>query len=100
VVRATSAAITFFKPIRLGRDGIKFVDAGFGYNNPCEVLVEEARQQFPGRPSMRVLSIGAGLGDVVAISNARMSIIVALRKMATSSKKVAASLANRYSGTG
>ncbi|KAK3326112.1 acyl transferase/acyl hydrolase/lysophospholipase, partial [Apodospora peruviana] len=92
VARATSAATTFFKPIRTGRDGIEFVDAGFGYNNPCEVLVEEAQRQFSGRRSLRVLSIGTGLGDVVAIGNTRLSIITALKKMATSSKKVAASL--------
>jgi hypothetical protein len=100
VARATSAATTFFKPIRVGRDGIEFVDAGFGYNNPCEVLVEEAQRQFPRRRSLRVLSIGTGLGDVVAISNTRLSIISALKKMATSSKKVAASLDDRYGGTG
>ncbi|OIW30051.1 FabD/lysophospholipase-like protein [Coniochaeta ligniaria NRRL 30616] len=100
VARATSAATTFFKPIRVGRDGVEFVDAGFGYNNPCEVLVEEAQRQFPGHLSMRVLSIGTGLGDVVAIENTRMSIIKALKKMATSSKKVAASLDDRYGGSG
>jgi hypothetical protein len=100
VARATSAATTFFKPIRVGRDGIEFVDAGFGYNNPCEVLIEEAQRQFPERRAMRVLSIGTGLGDVVAIGNTRMSIITALKKMATSSKKVAANLAGRYGGTG
>lgn len=44
VVCATSAATTFFKSIRVGRDGIEFVDAGFGYNNPREILIEEARQ--------------------------------------------------------
>jgi hypothetical protein len=100
VARATSAATTFFKPIRVGRDGIEFVDAGFGYNNPCEVLVEEARRQFPERRSLQVLSIGTGLGDVVAIGDTRMSIITALKKMATSSKKVAASLADRYGESG
>lgn len=100
MARATSAATTFFKPIRVGRDGIEFVDAGFGYNNPCEVLVEEAQRQFPERRSMLVLSIGTGLGDVAAIGNTRMSIITALKKMATSSKKVAANLADRYGGTG
>ncbi|KAB5511615.1 hypothetical protein GE09DRAFT_1269895, partial [Coniochaeta sp. 2T2.1] len=93
------AATTFFKPIRVGRDGIAFIDAGFGYNNPCEVLVEEAQRQFPGRQSMQVLSIGTGLGDVVASGNMRVSIIGAL-KMATCSKKVAASLADRYRGSG
>ncbi|KAK3933490.1 FabD/lysophospholipase-like protein [Diplogelasinospora grovesii] len=80
VVWATSAATTFFKPIRVGRDGIKFINAGFGYNNPYEVL-------FPERRLLQVLSIGTGLRDVVTIGNTRMSIITALKKMATSSKK-------------
>ncbi|KAK4139118.1 kinase subdomain-containing protein, partial [Dichotomopilus funicola] len=100
VARATSAATTFFKPIRVGRDGVKFIDAGFGYNNPCEVLIEEAQRQFPEGRAIRVLSIGTGLGDVVEIGNTRLSIITALKKMATSSKKVAASLADRYGESG
>ena len=100
VARATSAATTFFKPIKVGRDEIEFVDAGFGYNNPCEILIEEARRQFPDREQMRVLSIGTGLGDVVTIGNTRLSIINALKKMATSSKKVAARLDHRYGDDG
>ncbi|KAK4174671.1 kinase subdomain-containing protein [Triangularia setosa] len=100
VARATSAATTFFKPISVGRDGIEFIDAGFGYNNPCEILIEEAQRQFPGRGLMRVLSIGTGLGDVVEIGNTRMSIIAALKKMATCSKKVAARLDDRYGENG
>ncbi|KAK3899757.1 hypothetical protein C8A05DRAFT_17857, partial [Staphylotrichum tortipilum] len=86
------AATTFFKPVTVGRDGIEFVDAGFGYNNPCEVLIEEARRQFPERRRLQVLSIGTGLGDTVAIGNTRLSIVNALKGMATSSKKVAARL--------
>ena len=100
VARATSAATTFFKPIRVGQDDIEFVDAGFGYNNPCEVLIEEAGRQFPGYQDMRVLSIGTGLGDVAAIGKTRRDIIDALKKMATSSKKVAASLETRFGGRG
>jgi hypothetical protein len=41
---------------------------------------------------MRVLSIGTGLGDVITIGNTRLSIINTMKKMTTSSKKVAASL--------
>lgn len=96
VARATSAATTFFKPIKLGRDEIEFVDAGFGYNNPCEVLIDEAKRQFPGREQMQVLSIGTGLGDVVTIGKTRISIIKALKKMATSSKRVATTLQSRH----
>lgn len=96
VARATSAATTFFKPIRVGRDNVEFVDAGFGYNNPCEVLVSEAQKQFPGREQMRILSIGTGLGDVVGIGDARKSILKALQKMATTSKKVALRLNEKF----
>lgn len=100
VARATSAATTFFKPIKLGRDDIEFVDAGFGYNNPCEVLIEEAKRQFPDRRHLHVLSIGTGLGDVVTIGNSRLAIINALKKMATSSKQVHARLQDRYQDDG
>ncbi|KAH8900639.1 FabD/lysophospholipase-like protein, partial [Thozetella sp. PMI_491] len=96
VARATSAATTFFKSIKVGRDEIEFVDAGFGYNNPCEILIEEAERQFPNSSQLRILSIGTGLGDVVTIANSRRSIINALKKMASSSNQVAARLGNKY----
>lgn len=98
MARATSAATTFFKPIRVGRDGVEFVDAGFGHNNPCEVLIEEAGRRFPGRDRMQVISIGTGLGDVVSIGDNRMCIINALKKMATTSRAVAARLEDRFQG--
>ncbi|KIL86212.1 hypothetical protein FAVG1_10609 [Fusarium avenaceum] len=100
VARATSAATTFFKPIRVGRDHIEFMDAGFGYNNPCEVLIAEGRAQFPNRKKMQVLSIGTGLGDVVSISDTRMSILKALKSMATTSRKVDSRLAEQYGDEG
>ncbi|KAI0384321.1 acyl transferase/acyl hydrolase/lysophospholipase [Hypomontagnella monticulosa] len=100
IARATSAATTFFKSIKLGRDQIEFIDAGFGYNNPCEVLINEARQQFPGRGQLQVLSIGTGLGDVVTIKDSRRSIIRALKSMATTSNKVAERLDNQYGNSG
>ncbi|KAL1994652.1 hypothetical protein VTN49DRAFT_2122 [Thermomyces lanuginosus] len=87
VARATSAAVGFFEPIRLGRDGIEFVDAAFGYNNPCEVLVQEGRKVFPERRLLRIVSIGTGLGDVITIENSSESIVKALKSMATSSKR-------------
>ncbi|KAJ9322858.1 hypothetical protein DTO027B5_2900 [Paecilomyces variotii] len=100
VARATSAATTFFKPIHVGRDDIEFIDAGFGYNNPCEVLIAEAEKQFPDRKQMQILSIGTGLGDICAINSKRRSILKALTKMATTSKKVASRLDRKYSDRG
>ncbi|KAK7397938.1 hypothetical protein QQX98_012692 [Neonectria punicea] len=96
VARATSAATTFFKPIRVGRDKVKFIDAGFGHNNPCEVLIEEAGRHFPDRSLMQIVSIGTGLGDVVSIGNTRRSIIGALKDMATTSKAVAGRLDDHF----
>ncbi|KAI0403728.1 acyl transferase/acyl hydrolase/lysophospholipase [Xylaria palmicola] len=98
--RATSAAATFFKSIELGRDNVEFIDAAFGYNNPCEVLIEEAKKQFPGHGQLQVLSIGTGLGDVVTIEDSRGSILKALKKMASSSAAVANRLDDRYGNGG
>ncbi|KAI1658195.1 FabD/lysophospholipase-like protein [Daldinia decipiens] len=100
VARATSAASTFFKSIRCGRDNIEFIDAAFGYNNPCEVLMEEAQKQFPGDRQMYVLSIGTGLGSVATIKDTRTSILKALKSISTASKKVADRLDERYKNTG
>ncbi|OJJ96527.1 hypothetical protein ASPACDRAFT_63446 [Aspergillus aculeatus ATCC 16872] len=100
IARATSAATTFFKSIKIGRDDIEFIDAGFGYNNPCQILIEESKQQFPGCEQRLVLSIGTGLGDVVTIRDTRMSIVRALAAMATSSRRVARDLLNIYGENG
>ncbi|KAL1888328.1 hypothetical protein Cpir12675_006217 [Ceratocystis pirilliformis] len=99
VARATSAAITFFKSIKVGRDEVEFIDAGFGHNNPCEALIEETKKEYPGR-EMTILSIGTGLGDVIEIKDKRISIIKALASMATTSKAAALRLQNKYSGIG
>ncbi|KAI1187709.1 acyl transferase/acyl hydrolase/lysophospholipase [Nemania serpens] len=99
VARATSAATTFFESIALGRDNVEFIDAAFGHNNPCEVLIEEAERQFPAHGGLRVLSIGTGLGDVATVKG-RRDILKALKKMATTSTIVAEKLNRRYAASG
>ncbi|KAI2608804.1 FabD/lysophospholipase-like protein [Hypoxylon fragiforme] len=101
VARATSAATTFFKSIKCGRDHIEFIDAALGYNNPCEVLIDEAKKLFPdiSESQLRVISIGSGLGDAVTIRDSRTSILRALKTIATTSKKAADRLAIRYGDT-
>jgi hypothetical protein len=42
---AASAAVTFFDPIKLGRQG--YVDAATGLNNLVESVIEEARSIRP-----------------------------------------------------
>ncbi|KAI0454131.1 acyl transferase/acyl hydrolase/lysophospholipase [Xylaria acuta] len=100
VARATSAATTFFKSIKVGRDQVEFIDAGFGHNNPCEILIEEARRQFPKHGRLQVLSIGTGLGDVVTIKDSRRAILKALTKMASTSTTVARKLHSQYGNSG
>jgi hypothetical protein len=61
--RATSAAPTYFKAIRIPRGdttAARYVDGGMGFNNPAEILVEEAMRVRPGRPISCIVSIGTG----------------------------------------
>jgi len=97
--RATSAAPTFYKSIKLGRDNIDFVDPGLGYNNPCETLIAEATKLYPTAKEMRILSIGTGFRGPVSIRNTRRSIINALKNIGTDSSKVAARLEEKFRGT-
>ncbi|KAL2887388.1 pyruvate kinase [Ceratocystis lukuohia] len=99
VARATSAASAFFKPMKLGRDKIEFIDASFGHNNPCESLIEEAEGLCQDRPIL-TLSIGTGLGDVVEVGKTRKSIIKALKEMSKTSKTTALRLEKKYGSTG
>jgi hypothetical protein len=90
VARATSAALTFFKSIKCGPNEVEYIDAGFGYNNPTQILLDEARSVFhlPDNSNTFVLSIGTGLGDPVTILDSRISIIKSMKKMATSSTTI------------
>ncbi|CAN9473751.1 unnamed protein product [Alternaria alternata] len=97
VARATSAATTFFEPISIGHQDIEFIDAGFGHNNPSEVLLSEAEDMFPGGTYDCILSIGTGLGDVITIKDSRRSIIKALKSMASHSQAVHRRLSHRLS---
>lgn len=95
VARATSAASTFFPSISCGEQEIEFIDAGFGHNNPSEILLSEAEDLFTDQNCDCILSIGTGLNDVICIEDNRLSILSALKKMATSSEAVHRRLAKR-----
>ncbi|KAL1893257.1 hypothetical protein Cpir12675_004190 [Ceratocystis pirilliformis] len=99
VARATSATAPIFPPIKVGRDGIEFIDALFGYNNPCEVLIHEAEKQSPGH-EMIITSIGTGCGKIIEIGNTKKSMLNAVKGMAQSSKTIASRLEERYADTG
>ncbi|KAH8806736.1 acyl transferase/acyl hydrolase/lysophospholipase, partial [Flagelloscypha sp. PMI_526] len=60
---ATTAYIGFFPPVQIGppSHAQRFVDAGFSYNNPVEVVIRETECAFPSiRYQTAVVSIGAG----------------------------------------
>ncbi len=60
VARATSAAPTYFKAMKI--DGIEYVDGGLGSNNPCEEIYDEVRKMNNNSDKCVsiMLSIGTG----------------------------------------
>jgi len=74
--RATSAAPTFFPPIRFANNtGGEFVDAGVGCNNPTKILIKEAKTYYrlKGFPVARptcLVSIGTGQKDLIQLNKA------------------------------
>jgi len=63
--RATSAAPTFFKSIRIG--GTPYIDGGIGYNNPTEAVLDQARLIYPDQKIACIISIGSGMSSVPRI---------------------------------
>ncbi|KAI4194978.1 MAG: hypothetical protein LQ350_007464 [Teloschistes chrysophthalmus] len=74
--RATSAAPTFFPPIRFGSQmGGDFIDGGVGCNNPTKVLVKEAKfyylmKNYTGTQPTCLVSIGTGHKDLIQLHEA------------------------------
>jgi hypothetical protein len=60
VARATSAAPTYFKPAKI--QGLKYLDGGFGANNPCAEIFEEVRKMNNHTVTCTniILSVGTG----------------------------------------
>ncbi|XRM40919.1 hypothetical protein ABZX51_004221 [Aspergillus tubingensis] len=72
-VRATSAATTIFEPFIHGQSGseIRYIDAGLGFNNPADLVLEEATSLWtdngyldPERDIGCFLTIGTGISSV------------------------------------
>ncbi len=65
--RATSAAPTFFKPIKIiDSSGLAcdYVDGGLGFNNPAQEVISQAKLLFGDRSIGVVVSIGTGVQDI------------------------------------
>ncbi|KAI9841344.1 MAG: hypothetical protein M1837_000777 [Sclerophora amabilis] len=75
-VRATSAALTYFEPIRFGHPPESWVDAGLGFNNPAKALLKEAEyiwrdddDNFNRNDIGLFLSLGTGIPRVIRPSS-------------------------------
>lgn len=81
--RATSANPTFFEPIEIGAPPKRFIDAGFGFNNPGQALRLEVGQIWGdvfGNLDYKAsigcfLSIGTGFAEVARLDNAETLMI-------------------------
>jgi len=87
--RATSAAATFFDPIKIGNQ--KFVDGGTGYNNPVELVLDEAKSIWPdaiqkGRIQCLV-SIGTGVPDMKDFGHNLKEVVDTLKAIATQTEE-------------
>lgn len=85
--RATSAATTFFDPMPFGRQ--EFVDGATGYNNPVEVVLEEARELWPDWESriQCLVSIGTGVIEPRDFGNNLPEVGKTLASLATETEK-------------
>ena len=94
---ASTAALSFFKPMPIAHGGIShvFLDGAFVANNPVNVLWNEAQRQFvtgssssssssaPLSDRIRImLSVGTGKMGPAAISNQVVKILEVLRRFA------------------
>ena len=104
--RATSAAPTFFKRVKIGppTSGVEFVDAGLGYNNPVKEVIAEAVRVFGEEAQIAcVVSIGTGqVGNTNFVKPGvfqkwlPLDLISALKRIATDSGKTAEEMNIKY----
>lgn len=100
--RATSAAPTFFKRIKI--DGEHFVDAGLGCNNPIKEVIAEAKLVFGKERKVDcIVSIGTGKAGVVGFDKPTglqtilpTDLVNVLKKMVTESSSTAEEMEQRY----
>lgn len=81
--RATSAAATFFDPMKIGSQ--LYVDGGTGYNNTVEVVLDEAKSIWSNAPSriQCLVSIGTGVPDPADFGYNLKQVLATLKKIAT-----------------
>lgn len=82
--RATSAATSFFDPIKIGKFGQEFADGAVLYNNPIRLVEQEASLIWPGCiESALMVSIGTGCAPGGRFGGNLSSIITAMKAIIT-----------------
>jgi predicted acylesterase/phospholipase RssA len=103
--RATSAAPTFFKRIKIGRKNaeIHYIDGAMGCNNPVTQALEEAQLTFESHPVDCLLSVGTGQAQTVGLPEPDAfqkllptEAITVLKRLATDSEKTAEDFEKRF----
>lgn len=101
--RATTAASTFFEPIRIGRQNQEFLDGGTGANNPIEYLWSEAQslclQGSPLETSLDCLvSVGTGVSDSEEFGDDLKALAKTIIQIASQTKETAIRFHNTHPG--
>jgi hypothetical protein len=88
--RATSAATTFFDPIKIGPFDQEFADGGVIYNNPVQLVNREAAATWPDRIQGAVLiSVGTGSAPGAAFQGNLKKIVEAMKSVVTQTERTA-----------
>ncbi|KAK5048282.1 hypothetical protein LTR84_005952 [Exophiala bonariae] len=90
--RATSAAPTFFDPVKIGNFNEHFVDGGAGYNCPIREVHKEAQTVWakPRRDFQYIISIGTGKSSLKPFGKSLVEIGKTLIAIATDADQTAA----------
>ena len=84
--RATTAATTFFDPITIGPYNESFIDGGFCYNNPVQIVKRQA-QKLWGKREALIISIGTGNSPITSIGGNCKKIAESLAKIVTQTER-------------
>ena len=103
VARATSAAPSYFKPMKIHKRA--YLDGGFGANNPCEEIFEEVRKMNNHADTCASIIISVGTGIDTGWSRLKslgpsrfINFLNVARKWASESEEVHVRMLNRKEG--
>jgi len=105
-VRATTAAPMFFKGFEAANSQ-RFLDTGLRWNNPVQLVVDEARSLYTDRPLSCVLSLGAGTTGVIGLEepdtfqkSLPTKVLRVLKRIASECEHQSEEMARRLNGSG